>query len=248
MARSASARRFIAREFNNSLLFSSLAHYVALPASASLKSDIVSQFAAAIWFRPNGLQAGVGSMFLYPTGAFTRCWSLEVSTTNKLSVAISNGTTNQTLTTSASLKNNEWNFLGGQYTAGSQLTNYLNGTYTTTAPTITNTGAAGAIQLHLGNNNASFGPIGHLTRAIVFKNILTQTQWDNLYYNHELPAGVDIAAKYEFTDGSGTTLTDSSGNANNGTISGAVWNTIVPFKARTTTNARSIITTNRTAV
>ena len=48
------------------------------------------------------------------------------------------------------------------------------------------------------------------------------------YYNAETPT-MSLAASYDFSEGSGSTLADGSGNSNDATITGATWSPIVPF-------------------
>lgn len=69
---------------------------------------------------------------------------------------------------------------------------------------------------------------------------LSATEVSSLYFNNVVPRN-GLVGEWLFNEASGTTALDTSGNANNGTITGATYTTDVPFKPR-------MATTNRTAV
>src|SRR5438105_147505 len=51
-----------------------------------------------------------------------------------------------------------------------------------------------------------------------------------------------LVAAYGFNEGQGTVLTDSSGNGNNGTISGATWSSTAKFGKSLLFNGSSMVT------
>lgn len=63
---------------------------------------------------------------------------------------------------------------------------------------------------------------------------MTAEQAQLLYLRDEMPSGPTLFREFLCTDGSGTTVTDSSGNAQNATIASAsvAWQTNVPFKTQ----------------
>lgn len=62
-------------------------------------------------------------------------------------------------------------------------------------------------------------------------SVMTATQVNAFIYDKIYPTGPTLTRDYRFGDGSGSTLTDSTGNAN-GTIGTSPWGTDVPAKAR----------------
>lgn len=70
----------------------------------------------------------------------------------------------------------------------------------------------------------------------------TATDATNLYFNNKLPSGMTILREYLAQEGSGTQLTDTSANAQHGTINGGVtWVTNGPLKARALATTRTAI-------
>ncbi len=78
---------------------------------------------------------------------------------------------------------------------------------------------------------------------------MTVRQAEELYINHVLPTGPTLIRNWDHSDGSGSQLTDQTGNQH-GTIVGATWitNGDVPTKARTLASARSVATARGIAV
>lgn len=71
---------------------------------------------------------------------------------------------------------------------------------------------------------------------------MTAAQVASWYNNYELPSGVTLIRRYQHTDLSGTTLTDSTGNQN-GAIGTAVWSSSsLPTVARSAAAARPVAT------
>jgi lysophospholipase L1-like esterase len=61
---------------------------------------------------------------------------------------------------------------------------------------------------------------------------MTAAQVADFYFDHKFPSGPTLVRDFPHTDGSGGTLTDSTGTVNGG-IGTATWSTSVPTKART---------------
>jgi hypothetical protein len=84
-------------------------------------------------------------------------------------------------------------------------------------------------------NIGSLGPSryfkGRLDEARFWNRALSATEISNLYCNNIVPSG--LVGEWLFDEGSGTTALDTSGNGNNGNITGATYTTDVPIKPRT---------------
>jgi hypothetical protein len=73
---------------------------------------------------------------------------------------------------------------------------------------------------------------GLLDKVRIWNRALTATEIANMYYNNIVPRN-GLVAEYLFNETTGTTALDSSGNGNNGTITGATYTDDVPYRERT---------------
>jgi len=78
---------------------------------------------------------------------------------------------------------------------------------------------------------------GNIDEVRVFSTQLTQAQINDLYYNRIVPR-TSLVGEWLFNEGSGSTATDTSGQGNNGTITGATYTTDVPMIARSAASSR----------
>lgn len=77
---------------------------------------------------------------------------------------------------------------------------------------------------------SDFSLLGRVDEFRTFNKALTATEISQMYYNNIVPSG--LTSEYLFNEGTGTTAADSSGYANNGTITGATYSTNVPIVPR----------------
>lgn len=96
-------------------------------------------------------------------------------------------------------------------------------------------GATGhALQLGHATNNAIWAD-AYFSDSKIWSRALSEDEMADLYYDG-VYSETDLELEVLFTDGDGTTVTDSSGNGRNGTITGsATWSTSVPSKQMRTT-------------
>jgi len=113
---------------------------------------------------------------------------------------------------------------------------YLNGTQIskedeTDANVFTPDADANGFALGASNTGKARTFTGSLTKLVIWKRALTSTEITDIAFNRLYPANPHVA--YGFTDGAGTTLTDSEGRQD-GTIDSAdQWNSASPSKERT---------------
>jgi hypothetical protein len=81
---------------------------------------------------------------------------------------------------------------------------------------------------------------GFMDNVRVYHYAFTYQDALNLYLNGNDPAGITPIVKYNFDEGSGTTAIDSSGNGNNGVISGATYKTNPVMQQRSLVGSRAI--------
>jgi hypothetical protein len=91
-------------------------------------------------------------------------------------------------------------------------------------------------RIGLGHNYTTGVAVGQFTgligRAGLAPVVATAAQIRDLYYEGKVTLS-STSGLWDTTEGSGTTLTDTSGNGRNMTITNATWNSFTPRKART---------------
>jgi len=136
-------------------------------------------------------------------------------------------------TTNINVGDGKWHFASVSFNSG--ITNgtniYLDGIKVlTTTMTISN--QATGLRFGFGGQYPKAG----IGSSYVFSTALTAQQISDLYYNKIVPRETLVAEYFKNidTDGAGTSLVDTSGNGNDGTISGASWSIDTDSKARMT--------------
>ncbi len=129
----------------------------------------------------------------------------------------------------------EWDFVTFTYDRtlpSGNLKYYLNGTLvgsiTNTSTNLT-TDTNGVIRIGSEDSfNYYKGPITHIRN---WNRALTVQEIEDLYRQNIVPRN-GLTVEYLFENGTGSTAIDTSGNNNNGTITGATYVTQTPFKSR----------------
>ncbi len=96
-------------------------------------------------------------------------------------------------------------------------------------------------------SNSSSDFAGFMTDLAVYNRVLTAAEMADIHFNGNYPSSP--YALYKFTEGSGASLGDTSGNARNGTITAATWNTAyAPIqKSRSVAATRAVATVRNVA-
>ncbi len=87
----------------------------------------------------------------------------------------------------------------------------------------------GSIDITIGNRPGSTHFNGGIDEVSIWNKALTQEEVENTIQVELNGDEEGLIGYWNFNDGEGTTLTDLSGNGNNGTISGATWSNDVPI-------------------
>lgn len=112
---------------------------------------------------------------------------------------------------------------------GSTVALYVDGTSIGSHAAASSTSASTLIYLQADYVPSVYSPL-YLAETFFCASILTATQIAQIAARTLTPAALATINLYAFTDGSGTTLTDSSGNGRNGTIHGTdTWEAANPF-------------------
>ena len=243
MARSAATNSVQIRNQAGSLLFTGAsANYVDLPMNFNPSTG---DFAITMWVRPTRMARNdtLVSHAYYSggDGAGTgRTWmsinAIGVQANNEFESFFGGVDNLSTYVMDRAV----WQHLGISYNQGANTVSYyVNGTaYGTTTPTVesaTGTQRIGASKSGAANARAYIG----ITK--VFRRQLTGAEFLSDYVSGVISNTSNLQAVYNFSNGSGTTLTDSSGNSNNGTIVGSdvTWSTVAAVKSRSAASART---------
>lgn len=111
---------------------------------------------------------------------------------------------------------------------------YLNGILkksTTTNKGNIDSCAGGGLLLGINFLNAAYYFVGKMDEVAVYNRALSNSEVISLYNNKVLNPQLEtgLVAYYRFEAGTGTNVTDLSGNGNHGTIVGCTWSNDVPF-------------------
>lgn len=117
---------------------------------------------------------------------------------------------------------------------------YVNGVLVHTA-VVTIEPANGVMRIG-SNKSVTRNITGNLTEFRVWNRKLSDDEVASYYFHNQF-SRTNLLLEALFTDGPGSTVTDTSGNGNHGTITGAVWSpNVPPFKVRSSLlSARSAI-------
>lgn len=211
-------------------LNSSLLQNISILPSNSFIADCQSQVTILAWVRYNIKPQSLHYIWIANVGfPAQNCFIYLSNVTGLVTVGVADGTSLQDLTSTESISPYNWSLIGMSYRLGGNLSVITNNTIKSVSAT--KTLQASSIQTFIGNNSTNTLD-GNISRFIIFKNEISQSQLDGYYYDDVIPQ-LNKAIYYEFNEGSGATITDSSGNSNTGTLNGGIlWSNDTPFKNR----------------
>jgi peptidoglycan/xylan/chitin deacetylase (PgdA/CDA1 family) len=148
-----------------------------------------------------------------------------------LRFGIFNGATWQSGSGGYKINSNTWYKLDVVISNGIITAGYLNGVLASPNGSFTPQTATTAGVRFGERTDGTQDLLGAIDEARIWSRALSATEVQNLYLYNDVPRN-GLVAEYLFNEGSGTTATDSSGNGNNGTITGATYVTDAPLKTR----------------
>lgn len=245
MTRSSSTNPVQIRNYPGSLLFTGAANnYVDLPYSFD---PTATEFSVLLWVRPTtmaDIHSGTGTAHSYYSqqdgSGSGRTWMGMGRTGDDNYFESNYGGITQHST--YIMLGNVWQHLAITKNSSNLISYYVNGvlsgTNTATIDSANGTHRFGASKIGVANMYGYLGPTKIFTRKLSATEILSD------YVNGSISDTSNLQALYNFTDGAGTTLTDTSGNSNHGTIVGSTvtWSTISPMKSRTIASGRTLST------
>jgi hypothetical protein len=159
---------------------------------------------------------------------------------DKLRLYISDGSNPSTTSTAATVQDTNWHFAAVTWD-GATVKLFFDGAYIG-SQAVTGTLGLSGYTLNVGGG-ANCGPIlGSIDEPSVWSRALTYNELSDLYTTGQVPT-TGLLVRYLFNEGSGSSATDTSGNANTGTITGATYSSSVPTPTaltRTTSTDRFV--------
>ena len=223
--RTAAGNRFSIRDMGKCIDFNS--QRINVPYDISL--DAQNKFSFSFLVKPKGNTATNGRLFRYNING----WQFYISSAASQALTFNYG---GTFTNIGYLKVQKWSLITVTFDESLSSNNfklYFNDTlaaqYTQTSPLTSSPASDIRIATELNYNYF----IGKMDEIRMWKNyVLSITEITDLMYAGIVPARDSLSLEYLFDD-EAATATDSSGNGNDGTITGATYSTDVFIKPRT---------------
>ena len=195
-----------------------------------------------IWFFPTQFNLGTNILFDNSTSGATYSYYVDFTNQGKIRwFSVINGSSVTITGTTTRVVLNKWNFLSATYT-GSAVYLYFNGVKLDEEVTglsgVLGTNSEVCRIAYAYNASSFYSLIGNIYRPRVYNVGCTLAEHQDRYYldktSTALQAG--LVLDLTMTEGSGSSIADSSGLSNTGTlISPSTWDsTQVPFKSRST--------------
>ena len=241
MVRSAnSGPRFLERAYGgNSLRFNNTSSQdtVTITADSSYKTPMLSGFTALMWLKMDTLFSTTGTFDRIiahsgPSGS-ERFWELwGGGNDDRLRFRLCDNSTSQSISGVTGITGNQWVLVGCIYDPGSRTAVILNDSIdfeTTPTVTLADNGNDTFLACFSATSSLLKSLIGYV---VMIDHPMTAAEVSDFYYKHKLPVSANKLMEFDFSEGTGTTLTDLSGNSNNGSINNSTWTTESPFANR----------------
>jgi hypothetical protein len=229
--------RKLVRDFGTSLRFNSAR--TSLVTAVGTTPTVTTAFTIALWLNTDTF---IKNQTASSTGRIIRTNDdginlLMRQTTNviELKLVTTQGSTPRPMVSSFVLPPGKWHFIVAQYDKVTGLLEiYVDNVLgQSVARDGTNIICDNAWRL----GDATDSMVGILDEVAVYNIAFNSAQRTAAYYNGEYPTTGKVF-HYKFDEGSGTSATDSSGNAKTGTITNGTYTTDVPIKSRTSSPSR----------
>lgn len=187
----------------------------------------VSSFSCAFWYKPVSADANdrvIDSQDAGPNNGF-QFYHASNNDAN-VTFGIRNGGTTEANIAATGMQFNQWHFIVGTYSSNNvkyYVNGVLQGTDTSCSMTVNTTGLVIGKRLSSASNYVT----GYVANVMVFDYVLRFDDVKRLQISPVPPLKPNFWLR--MTEGSGSTITDASGNGKNGTITNAIWSTDTPI-------------------
>lgn len=243
------AKRFLLRDFGTSLKFTgqaASADRVALPLSSLLDISTKTSFTFSVWAKVLGIGGNSAGRIVdknSDVGPLGYRFRLSAVSGNlfQITAEVRTQTTTAIATTTTIYPLGQWLMLTFTYNedGDKKIKIYVDGALAALSVNTAGVGVLGddsALATTIGAQvTAASGFNGYLDEPRFFATALNITQINALYYSSVIPTKV---LELLFNEGSGSTAIDTSGNALNGTITGATYSSDVVNKLRAAVSNR----------
>jgi len=187
-------------------------------------------FTLECWVRFDVVNASQSVLYLSKTGSSTVYYGFSMASTGKLFIR-SRNTTDTITNGNTTISANTWYHLAGVFTSNTERTLYLNGVLEVTQ-TNNVAFASTSIKVFMGlfrDSSPSAYLNGKMSDVRIWNTARTAQQIADNYNKRLIGNESGLVGYWKLDKGSGTTVADSTTNANAGTITGAVWDNSEPF-------------------
>ena len=236
VTRTLATNRVNTRDMGTALSFDGVNDYVEIPDANLPASTFQSGFTLAAWINPKTLGGANLGMIMHKATSTTSASGFRyfLEAVGRVGFSVGVGTTRYAAV--GRIIFNEDSFVTVTYAADGTVIHYINGVLSaqTSGTSGLPTDITTTLPLRIGNrSNATDRAFdGIIDNPRIWNRALTATEIANLYFNNIVPRN-GLVGEWLFNETTGTTALDSSGNGNDGTITGATYTTDTPLRERT---------------
>lgn len=235
--RATAATRIMMHDFVSSLLMNGSSSKI----SAALLSGLSAGFSISCRFKVNQVANAIN--FVSNSASATDQMAMGMSGGKILAGYLASSVLKGGTVTVGTLKPGIW-YLAVYTFDGTNGSLYLDNVVQTTTATPPSVSATTGLMIGARTDSSRFFT-GNLSETMVFDHALSVAERNNVYYNQSIPTG--LLRRYKLDENTGSTAADSSGNAQDGTITAPSWTTDIPMKIRGISSARNNVTSRTVA-
>lgn len=220
--------RFVVRNFPYSLQYNTNSVQYGLNTTGNTISGFQA-WTMGMWVKINVKAGAFQRLLSFGTLTGNQFASIEITSANVWGIGIPGAN----LTSSILANFNIWQFVVVNFVGGSSgaINLYINNTNIFSS----NFGATGIAGTNISEGGLFAGSqavFANIAQSFIYGRSLSLAEMSQIYFSGVFPSG-NLVALYQHTDGSGATVTDTSGNGNNLTLNDApLWQTDSPMKSR----------------
>jgi len=235
-----SLNRRTPRAAGTSLNFNGSTQYVRITHAAPINVGAVGQsYWASLWFRTPHQTTALSLLEKWFAGSGAYPLAIRTDTLGRITAKIYDGTNNPSALTNISFLDGRWhNLVFVRDTSADKLYLYVDGVMEKSVTDSTTASCVNSNDLMIGARNTSTAFYrGLLKNVRLGTGAPSPSDVAALFRKGTVPSG--LVGEWLFDEGSGTTANDTSGNANNGVITGATYSTHSPFGVRSVAGTRT---------
>ncbi|MFQ6610546.1 MAG: LamG-like jellyroll fold domain-containing protein, partial [Fidelibacterota bacterium] len=215
-------------EMSSAVQFDGLDDYI--DCGSGLNLNIISDQTLSFWIKTTSTYSGtILSKVLASSGTWTDdAYSISFESDGHIYYTLRNSSENQTLISNAVVNDDNWHFITVRYDQNNVLMSiYVDGIFDNSTTGPSSILSAPDLPLYIGANYTQGDGIeypinGILDDISIYNRVLSESEIDSLYHIGAWDTDYTVA-HWDFDQGTGSELTDISGNGFHGTIDGPQW-------------------------